>query len=202
MYNKEQVQGMSPQSTATETCGHCSKKCEPGMSCGLFCDNQICSEDCRYQCPWQPDLLPSLTPKCTIAPPEGFRLATDDSEKWEGQRVADHEFMFEPIPGVLIEAGYVAFPEEGDVMEEEEGAQGSRGDRKRRRGSGTGGGRPGRRSRREHQTRGRERQYVPSAPGGALATALASAIPKRRPGAASASSLEPCSRWLKSNNLF
>ena len=28
----------------------------------------------------------------------------------------DHEFRFEPIPGVLIEAGYVAFPEEGGGM--------------------------------------------------------------------------------------
>ena len=31
-------------STATEECGHYSKKCEPGLSCGLFCDKQVCSK--------------------------------------------------------------------------------------------------------------------------------------------------------------
>ena len=40
------------------------------------------------QCPWQPDLLPFLMPKCTIAPPEGFRLATDAPITWEGRPVA------------------------------------------------------------------------------------------------------------------
>jgi hypothetical protein len=50
----------------------------------------------------------------------------------------DHSFALKPIPGVLIAAGYVASPDDGGGMVEEEGAQGSRGDRKWRQGSGTG----------------------------------------------------------------
>ena len=176
-------------STATEVCGHCSKKCEPGLLCDLLCDNQVCSEDCRSQCPWQPDLLPSLMPKCTIGPPEGFRLASDDRTiTWEGQPVAvffdeddrwytgvinfapndfgdvmvqyddDHSFALKPIPGVLIAAGYVALYAEGGGMEEEEGAQGSRGDRKRRWGSGRRGG----------ESRSKKQKGTPDARPGAI----------------------------------
>ena len=39
----------------------------------------------------------------------------------------DHYKMArEPIHGILLAAGYVAFPDQGDDMVEEEGAQGSR----------------------------------------------------------------------------